>query len=122
MLRVDTRPRKRNAPRPAEKSAPGYLQWLRGRACACGGRNANCGGKMQAAHGPDKATKGMATKCRDSAAIPLSENCHAEQHRRGWITFTLDHLAGPPLKLAEAYWSDWLRTEMGRNWLAKQDG
>lgn len=107
MIRVDTRPRRRNAPRPAEKSAPGYLQWLRGRPCACGGSNPDCGGKMQAAHGPDKATKGMGTKCRDSAAIPLSANCHALQHVRGWITFTLDHLPGHPLKMAEAYWKAW---------------
>lgn len=75
---------------------------------------------MQAAHGPDKATKGMSTKCRDSAAIPLSENCHRLQHTLGWITFTLRFLAAPPLKLAEGYWNAWLRTPMGLRWLKKQ--
>lgn len=120
-MRVNTAPRRKNAARPAEKSSPGFLQWLRGRPCACEGRNPDCGGKMQAAHGPDKATKGMGTKCRDSACIPLSANCHALQHMKGWITFSLRYLKAPPLDLAAAYWTEWLRTPMGRNWQAKQD-
>lgn len=62
---------------------------------------------MQAAHGPDKATKGMATKCRDSAAIPLSENCHRLQHSLGWQTFTRLCLPGDPLDMADAYWKAW---------------
>lgn len=106
-MRVDIRPRKRNAPRPAEKSAPGFLQWLRGRECACQGRNPHCGGKMQAAHGPDKATKGMGTKCRDSCAMPLSELCHALQHQKGWKWFALNILGCDPLKLCEGYWWHW---------------
>ena len=100
-------PRRKNAPRPAEKSAPGYLQWLRGRPCACGGRNPSCGGKMQAAHGPDKATKGMGSKCRDSAAMPLSTDCHAKQHRVGWISFAAAYLPGDPLVICAAYWRAW---------------
>ena len=113
MLKIDTRPRKRNSAGDASKRAPGYLQWLRGRACACGGRNPDCGGRMQAAHGPDKATKGMGTKCRDSAAMPLSENCHALQHRVGWISFSVSYLRpkdtplGGALAICEAYWRAW---------------
>jgi hypothetical protein len=107
LSRAATMPRRRNSPRPAVKSASGFLQWLRGRPCACGGRNPDCGGKMQAAHGPDKATKGMGTKCRDSAAIPLTENCHREQHALGWITFTALYLIEDPLTLAASYWQAW---------------
>lgn len=105
--KIDIRPRRRNAGRPAEKSAPGFLQWLRGRPCACGGRNPSCLGKMQAAHGPDKASKGMATKCRDSVALPLSAMCHSMQHSWGWITFARLYLQADPLELAAAYWKAW---------------
>lgn len=62
---------------------------------------------MEAAHGPDKASKGISTKCRDSAAIPLSANCHRLQHTLGWITFTLRCLPWPPLSMAAAYWKAW---------------
>jgi hypothetical protein len=107
-MKVDVRPRRRNAPRPQEKSAPGYLQWLRGRECACGGFNPHCGGKMQAAHGPDKATKGVGTKCRDSAAMPLSELCHLLQHQKGWQWFAREVLRGrDPLAVCGAYWARW---------------
>lgn len=111
------KPRRQNAPRPAEKSAPGFLQWLRGRPCACNGRNPHCGGKMQAAHGPDKATKGMGTKCRDSAALPLSALCHDLQHSKGWPWFAMNILGGEPLAHCEAYWRAWPGR---RAWEAKQ--
>lgn len=62
---------------------------------------------MEAAHGPDKATKGMGTKCRDSAAIPLSEACHRLQHTRGWKTFAEQVLKADPLVMADAYWRAW---------------
>jgi hypothetical protein len=107
MLRVNTKPRRKNAPRPLEKSAPGYLQWLRGRECACKGLNPHCGGKMQAAHGPDKASKGVATKSRDSAAMPLSELCHLLQHNKGWPWFARNVLRQEPLSVCEAYWRAW---------------
>lgn len=112
-MRVNVKPRKRNAPRPAEKSALPFLQWLRGRECACAGRNAKCGGKIQAAHGPDKATKGTGTKCRDSCAMPLSENCHALQHRLGWISFGISYLGtadvtnAGAVAVCDAYWRAW---------------
>lgn len=68
---------------------------------------------MQAAHGPDKATKGMGTKCRDSAAMPLSENCHALQHNIGWISFGVSYLHthdmtfGGALAICDDYWRAW---------------
>ena len=64
--------------------------------------------KFMAEHGPDKATKGMGTKCRDSAALPLSANCHRLQHSLGWQTFALRYLPfGNALKLAAEYWRAW---------------
>jgi hypothetical protein len=107
-VRVDVRPRKRNAPRPAEKSAPGFLQWIRGRACACQGNSPKCHGKMQAAHTNDKTTKGVGTKCADRFAIPLSLGCHWHQHEIGWPEFARRYLGGmPPPVIATGYWLAW---------------
>jgi hypothetical protein len=109
MLRVDTRPRKRNAPRPAWKVQLAFHQWLRGRPCACGGRNPDCRGKIQAAHGPDPATKGIATKSDDRIAMPLSEGCHlGTQHRIGWPAFAKQFLQGAdPREMCLAYFKAW---------------
>jgi len=114
MLRVDIRPRKRNAKRPAWKACESYLQWLRGRACACNGRNADCGGKIQAAHVDYAAkgtreAKGTATKVADRWAIPLSMKCHALQHIMGWPWFDLHVLgkANAGEMMAAEYWRLW---------------
>jgi len=108
-MRIDTRPRKRNAPRPAWKVQTAFHQWLRGRPCACGGRNPKCSGKIQACHVPHKASKGMGTKSDDRWAIPLSEYCHLNtQHQIGWTSFSSKFLGGwDPLAMAEAYWRSW---------------
>ncbi len=114
MMRVDTRPRKRNAPRPAWKVCEAFLQWLRGRSCACKGRNQNCGGRMVAAHvdyaakGTTEA-KGTGTKVADRWAIPLSWYCHQLQHDKGWPWFDKHILgaAGAGEAMAAAYWRDW---------------
>jgi hypothetical protein len=103
-VRVDVRPRKRNAPRPAEKSAPSFLQWLRGRDClAVGGA---CFGRIEAAHVDFAGGKGIGTKVADRYAVPLCSFHHAKQHRWGWKTFQaafqIDALAA-----AEAYWRAW---------------
>jgi hypothetical protein len=101
--------RHRNAPRPAWKVADAFGQWLRGRPCACGGRNKLCGGRIQAAHVPHKASKGIGTKAADKWMIPLSENCHLHtQHKRGWQTFAAEYLGGrDPVELAAEYWRAW---------------
>lgn len=111
-------PRKKNAPRPDWKVAEAFKQWLRGRPCACGGRNPQCFGKIQAAHGPDKASKGMATKAADRHCMPLSERCHiGAQHTKGWHSFARDYLGGAdPLAICEEYWRAWPgRVEYERN-------
>lgn len=109
MLRPSAfKPRKRNAPRPAWKRAEAFGQWLRGRPCACEGRHIACGGKVQAAHTPHKASKGMGSKCADQHMIPLSESCHMKQHHVGWQTFASLYLGGAdPVALAAQYWSAW---------------
>ncbi len=104
-----TRARKRNSPRPEWQVAESYKQWLRGRPCACGGRNPRCFGRIQAAHGPHKASKGTSTKAADRWAMPLSEVCHIEtQHKQGWQKFATKYLGGrDPVQLAEDYWRAW---------------
>ena len=113
-MRVDTSPRHKNAPRPAWKVVTAYLQWLRGRKCACGGKIGNCFGPIQAAHvdyaakgTPD--AKGTGTKVADRWAIPLSAGCHLLQHGKGWPWFDVTILgkAGAAEKMAAAYWSQW---------------
>ena len=108
--RVNTRPRKRNAQRPAEKSAPAFLQWLRGRECflawpKCEGDMA-CSGNIEAAHVDHAGGKGMGTKVADRHAIPLCNGHHAEQHRIGWQSFE-DRYAFGAAKIAEDYWGAW---------------
>jgi hypothetical protein len=105
-MRVDVRPRKRNAPRPAEKVAHGYLQWLRGRPCAMAYTNL-CQGPMVAAHVDHAGGKGMGTKVADRHAIPLCDWHHHDQHVRGWRTFEVKLPGNDAVKLAEAYWRSW---------------
>lgn len=112
LSRTVLRPRRQNAPRPEWKVAAAYLQWLRGRPCACGGRNRSCGGDMQAAHvdGAGKGTtdaKGVGSKVSDRYAIPMSTTCHAMQHSKGWPWFIATILLRDPVKLAEEYWRAW---------------
>lgn len=100
---VDTRPRKRNAPRPAWKVETAYKQWLRGRACFRAG--SDCRGKVECAHTPDPMSKGMGTKAADRNAIPLCQHHHGEHTRKGWsaigLTRETAHAAG------NAYWRQW---------------
>lgn len=116
MLRVNTKPRRRNSPRPAEKSAPGFLKWLRGRECVMA---FNCEGRMEAAHVDYAGDKGMGTKASDRFAIPMCAKHHREQHDKGWDTFQRTYGNFNALDVAEAYWKAW----PGRiAWEAKQDG
>ena len=101
-MKVDTRPRRRNALRPAEKSAPAYLQWLRGRSCLIGG---TCAGRIEAAH-VGTSGKGVATKCADAEAVPMCGLHHAEQHNAGIRTFEARHNVDLA-KAAAEYWRAW---------------
>jgi hypothetical protein len=118
MKRIDVSPRRKNAPRPAEKSALGFLQWLRGRACAAVNFGA-CEGKIEAAHTYGSGDKGIGTKNSDTFAIPLCSRHHKIQHDRGWRTFEDGHGFGLPAPdMARIYWRNWPGR---RDWEAKNE-
>lgn len=100
---VNTAPRKRNAPRPEWKVNAAYLQWLRGRACFRSGPQ--CSGKIEAAHTPDPASKGMGTKAADRNAIPLCQFHHGLHTFKGWSAIGLTREAAQAA--ADAYWRAW---------------
>lgn len=103
-MRVDTRPRKRNAPRPAWKVATAYHQWLRGRPCAMV-KLGGCDGRMEAAHTPDPGSKGVGTKAADHNAIPLCRAHHDLHTVKGWSAIGLTRETAQAM--AAAYWRDW---------------
>lgn len=106
-MRIDIRPRRKNAPRPAEKAAPGFLQWLRGRSCFVGlSSPEECEGKMEAAHVDHAGGKGMATKVADQHAIPLCSGHHRLQHSIGWKSFEGRYMFGA-VSIASDYWHAW---------------
>jgi hypothetical protein len=110
MLRVNTKPRKRNAPRIAEKSAPGFLQYVRGRSCIFGIIDARCcDGKIQAAHLDWVGGKGIGTKVADRWAVPMCANHHRIQHIKGWLTFLREREVSKELLIdaAEQFWRAW---------------
>lgn len=103
------RNRHKNAPRPAWKVADAFRQWLRGRPCACAGKNDECGGPMRSAHVDYAGDKGMGSKVSDRFCIPLSDNCHRLQHTMGWKSFDERVLGGASrgLMLSQEYWLAW---------------
>lgn len=108
MLRVNTKPRKRNAPRPAEKSALGFLQFVRKRPCAFAFIG-DCDGKIEAMHLDFAGGKGIGTKVSDRYAIPCCAAHHRLQHRLGWMTFLREVAATKEelLSGAQALWFKW---------------
>ena len=85
-MKLDLRPRKRNAGRPADKSAPGFLQWIRGRECIFADAG-GCEGKIEAMHLDFAGGKGVGTKVADQYSVPSCSGHHRRQHTRGWATF-----------------------------------
>lgn len=104
-MRLSFAPRKKNAGRPANKSAPGFLQWLRGRPCILA-HTGECEGRMEAMHVDHGGDKGMSTKVSDRFAIPGCSGHHREQHNSGWATFQAKHKFDA-LWAAGQYWSKW---------------
>lgn len=102
-MRVDTRPRHKNANRPAWKVQKAYLQWLRGRQCAKAGTD--CEGFMEAAHTPDPASKGVGIKAADHNAIPLCQHHHRLHTNKGWSAIGLTRDTAQAM--AAAYWKAW---------------
>jgi hypothetical protein len=109
-MRVDVSPRRKNAPRPLEKSAPGFLQWLRGRACMFGIIDGSrCAGKIEAAHLDWAGGKGVGTKVADRYAVPMCSGHHRLQHEKGWLTFMNEREVSKALMLeaAQQFWRMW---------------
>lgn len=103
-MRVDTRSRHRNAGRPAHKSAPGFLQFLRGRNCILA-HTGECSGKVRACHWDQAGDKGMGSKVSDCWAFPACDGHHAEQHR-GWETFIAKY--GLDMRnICRTFWYTW---------------
>jgi hypothetical protein len=103
-VRVDTRPRKRNAPRPAWKVERAYRKWLLGRPCAVADLG-GCWGRMEAAHTPDPMSKGVGTKAADYNCIPLCAAHHKLHTDKGWSAIGLTREAARAG--AERFWSLW---------------
>ena len=107
-MRVDTRPRNRNAGRPPEKDAPGFLQYLRGRPCVFHDEG-GCADKIEAAHLDFAGDKGISTKVSDRYALPFCRGHHARQHSIGWDSFmaemgvTREEL----MRGAAKFWNAW---------------
>lgn len=80
-----------------------YLQWLRGRPCAKAG--VDCKGKIEAAHTPDPASKGVGTKASDRNAMPLCVHHHHLHTNAGWSAIGLTRETAQ--KMADAYWNAW---------------
>jgi hypothetical protein len=102
-MRVDCRPRRKNAPRPAWKVAKAYHQWLRGRRCAV--ESGLCDGFMEAAHTPDPGSKGLGTKAADHNAIPLCQFHHRLHTAKGWSAIGLTRDTAQ--LMAATYWAQW---------------
>lgn len=106
MFKVNTRPRHRNAGRPAYKSAPGYLKWLRTRECILA-PTGECKGKVRACHWDEAGDKGVATKVSDKFALPMCDEHHRIQTEvAGWPHFQTQYgfKAGD---VCAAFWGAW---------------
>lgn len=105
-MRVNTKPRKRNAPRAPWRVAKSFHQWLRGRPCAADG--IHCEGRIEAAHVDHAGGKGVGLKVADRYALPLCSAHHRRQHNRGWKTFEAECLGGKSaVAMSDAYWMAW---------------
>ena len=104
------------------KRCPPFLKWLRSRPCFLSvhapGRHV-CAGKVRACHFDPWGDKGMGTKVSDSAAMPMCDDAHAEQHLTGWQSFQ-GNWGFDGRDVVTAYWLEWLEgTPMGVAWQKK---
>jgi len=107
-VKIDIRPRHKNAGRPPEKDARGFLQWIRGRECFfayMGG----CDGKIEAMHLDFAGGKGVGTKVADRFSLPACSAHHRLQHSKGWATFLriVGHTKDGLIYAAGVLWRAW---------------
>lgn len=108
-MRVNTRSRHKNAGRPPEKSAPGFLQYVRGRPCIFHDEG-GCAGKIVPAHLDWAGGKGMGSKVADRYCVPMCGlGHHARQHSIGWDSFMAEMgVTREQLLLGSAkFWNAW---------------
>lgn len=107
-MRVSTAPRRKNSGRPDEKSALGFLQWLRGRPCIFADHG-GCEGKIEAMHLDFAGGKGVGSKVADRYALPSCSFHHRRQHQRGWISFCreMEVTKEQLLNAAAILWNQW---------------
>lgn len=65
----------------------------------------DCDGRMEAAHTPDPASKGVGTKAADHNAIPLCQAHHRLHTNKGWSAIGLTRETAR--NAARAYWAAW---------------
>jgi len=124
LARAAFKPRRQNSHRADSwKRVPGYLQWLRGRACFLASHDKQhvCGGKVRACHFDPWGDKGVGTKVSDQACMPMCDDGHAEQTDvLGWPEFQRKY-EFDGRDVVTAYWLEWLRTPMGKKWEADHE-
>ena len=91
MIRVDTRPRRRNSGKAdGLRRCSGHLQWIRSRPCILA-KVGGCAGRVEAAHVDHAGGTGLGVKVADAHAVPLCSGHHGEYHQRGARTFERKH-------------------------------
>lgn len=81
--------------------SPGHLAWVRGHVCAV--ENADCQGKIEAAHVRIGTDGGTGVKPSDCYAIPLCFAHHTMQHSMGERSFEAAHNISMR-KIADELW------------------
>lgn len=108
LARSITAPRHKNAGRPPEKDARGFLQWVRGRGCIFA-HMGGCSGKIEPMHLDFAGGKGTSTKVADRYTVPGCSAHHRIQHNKGWQTFMrlMGTTANELLVAAARLWNAW---------------
>lgn len=104
--KLSTKRRHTNAGRPAEKSAPGFLAFVRQRPCILD-HTGECRGKVRACHWDEAGDKGMGTKVADKWSLPMCDGHHQEQTDvLGWPKFQVKYRFNAR-EFCEQLWRAW---------------
>jgi hypothetical protein len=108
-VKIDLRPRHKNAGRPPEKDAPKFKEWLRKTHDCAFHLAGGCSGKIEAMHLDFAGGKGMASKVADSFCLPSCSGHHSRQHTRGWATFIREMGVSKEARFeaADRLWRTW---------------
>lgn len=100
-------PKRRKAPKLGVREEPqirsaSHLAWIRGHECSV--KNAECHGRIEAAHVRTATDGAMGVKPSDIWTIPLCSAHHRDQHDVGEAHFERDHKIDMK-KIAAALWA-----------------